>query len=112
MTARCKYAVEEVLEILISTRDSIPRCSLPLAICLLAVSRKPGSTATELGAILNARPSSFFEYARHLKTRTGLGLVRFRPHHDGRSNAIYLTEAGRQTVERLRIPNATRRPHP
>ena len=91
----------EVLEILLSCRQSFSNAALPSAITLLIVSGRPGITATELGALGRTKSTSFYRHVKQLKSASGRLLLRLRPHTDGRANAIYLSRAGQEIVSEL-----------
>lgn len=101
-----KIATDDLFRSLIEIRDAFDEMPLPLAIMLLAVARKPGSSATELGQLVNAPKRHYFRHLQRLGSGDhmgpGLNLIAALAHPDGRANAIYLTKAGERMIARLK----------
>jgi len=101
-----KIATDDLLRTLIDIRDSIEEAPLQLAILLLAVSRRQGCSAVELGRATGYNNRIFFTHLQRLgigdHTGPGLNLIAALPHPDGRAQAHYLTKAGERLVEKLK----------
>lgn len=97
--------IDCLIDSLIVIRGAFDEMALPMATILLAAARRPGSTSTELGRAVGARPTCYYRHLLRLGDGDhrggGMRFVEILPHADGRANSVYLTPAGENVVKRI-----------
>jgi DNA-binding MarR family transcriptional regulator len=90
---------------LLTINEMFDESPLNMALVLLAVAHRPGSTSAEVAVLMRVSKTTLSRYVHLLGAGSaperGLGLVAMTAHRDGRASALFLTRKGAKAVHLL-----------